>query len=118
GHPRYRGRFRRVGSLVTGRHDAAFELGEVYKDDWRELSEEWLVYAGNICYGYDIEGTVLDLRPGKILAGAAAKLEVAADRGWQSSGILVEQGKKYQIAADGRCVVAAVPKPWESEPQG
>jgi hypothetical protein len=117
GHPRYRDRFRRVGSLVTG-HDAAFELAQVYKDDWRDLSEEWLVFAGNICYGYDIERTVLDLRPGKVLGGRPEKLEIAADRGWQSSGILVERGKTYRIAADGRCVVATVPKPWESEPQG
>jgi hypothetical protein len=118
GHPRYRDRFRRVGALVTGRHGAAFEMGEVYKADWRDLSEEWLVYAGNICYGYEIERTALDPGPGKLLADHQTKLEIAADRGWQSSGILVERGKTYQIAAAGRCVVATVPKPWESEPQG
>src|SRR4029077_13956994 len=43
GHPKYRDRFRRIGSLVTSRSDAGFELQSVYKADWRELSEEWLV---------------------------------------------------------------------------
>ncbi len=120
GHPKYSDRFRRLGTLVTGRHDAKFELRQAFQDDWRELSEEWLVFAGNICYGYDIQRTVLDLRPGKPLAGegAKAKLDVAPDRGWQSSGILLEQGKTYQITATGRCVLASEPKPWESEAQG
>jgi hypothetical protein len=118
GHPRYRDRFRRIGSLVTGRNDSGFELGEVFKADWRDLSEEWLVYAGNVGYGYDIERTVLDLRPGSPLSGRPAKIEVAAERGWQSTGILVERGQTYQIAAEGRCTIATVPKPWESEPQG
>lgn len=120
GHPRYRDRFRNIGSLVTSRNDAAFELKQVFKADWPELSEEWLVFAGNICYGYDIERTTLDLRPGKPLAGddAQAEMDVVADRGWQSSGILVEPGKAYQINADGRTVLAQQPKPWVSEAQG
>ena len=95
GHPRYRDRFRRLGLARDGRNDATFELQQVFQADWRELSEEWLVFAGNMCYGYDIERTALDLRPGKPLAGdgAKAKLDIAPDRGWQSSGILVEKGK-------------------------
>lgn len=120
GHPRYGDRFRRIGSLVTSRNDAAVELQKVFKADWRELSEEWLVFAGNLCYGYDIERTVLDMRSGKPLAEGeqGSPLEISADRGWQSSGIIVEQGKSYQIAATGRCVLAGDPKPWESEPPG
>jgi len=118
GHPRYRDRFRRVGSLVTGRSDATIELGQVFKPDWRDLSEEWLVYAGNVCYGYEIERTVLDLRPGNRMAGRPVKVKVAADQGWQSTGILVEVGKTYEIAADGRCTLATTPKRWECEPQG
>ncbi len=120
GHPRYRDRFRRLGALVTGRNPAKFELQEVFRDDWRDLCEEWLVFAGNVCYGYDIERTVLDLRPGQPLGGGgkAIKLDVAADRGWQTSGVLLEKGRTYKLSATGRCVVASEPKPWESEPQG
>jgi hypothetical protein len=120
GHSKYRDRFRNIGQLVVGRGDATLELHEVYKSDWNELAEEWLVFAGNVCYGYDIERTILDLRPGKPLASASDKIDIdiAANRGWQSSGVMVEQGKTYRITAAGKCVLATVPKPWESEPQG
>jgi len=120
GHPRYHDRFQNIGSLVTGRGEPAFELRQVFKADWQDLTEEWLVYVGNICYGYDIERTALDLRPGKRLGSADARVEldVAADRGWQSTGILVEPGKTYEINADGKTVLAQNPKPWVSEPQG
>ncbi len=120
GHPRYNERFRRIGSLVTSRTDATLELQHVFKDDWPELSEEWLLFAGNLCHGYEIERTVLDLRPGQPLAQGDEKaaLEIAADRGWQSTGIQVERGKAYRIRATGRSVLALEPKPWDSEPQG
>src|SRR5262249_46379722 len=93
-------------------------LPQIYKDDWPDLCEEWLVFAGNLCHGYDIERTVLDLAPGKPLAGRSGPIEVAADRGWQSAGILVERGKSYRIRASGRFVLAEEPRPWECEPQG
>src|SRR5262245_16331603 len=120
GHPKYRERFRRLGSLVTGRNDARFELQQAFKTDWHDLCEEWLVFAGNASYGYNIERTVLDLRPGKPLAGSEKRtnVEVSPDRGWQSTGVRLEKGKTYQIAASGRCALAGKPKPWESEPQG
>lgn len=120
GHPTYRDRFRNIGGLVAGRGDATMDLRQVYKSDWNELEEEWLVFAGNVCYGYDIERTTLDFRSGKTLASPNDNIEtdIAANRGWQSSGVVVEAGKTYQITATGTCVLATVPKPWESEPQG
>ncbi|MGE5193496.1 MAG: hypothetical protein ACM3U2_13465 [Deltaproteobacteria bacterium] len=120
GHPRYRDRFRRLGTLVTGRRDARFELEQVYHEAWPDLCEEWLVFAGNVCYGYDIERTVIDLHPGKPLGGQGdkVKLEIGPDRGWQTSGILLEKDRTYKLSAIGRSVVADDPRPWESEPQG
>jgi hypothetical protein len=120
GHPRYHDRFRHIGSLVTARNDAAFELQKVFEADWPELTEEWLVYTGNLCYGYDIERTTLDLRAGFPLTNVDTRKEfdVAADRGWQSSGILVKPGQVYLVTAGGQTVLAQVPKPWVSEAQG
>ncbi|MBS0265662.1 MAG: hypothetical protein JSS02_27265 [Planctomycetes bacterium] len=120
GHPKYRERFRRMGGLVVGRNDLPLDLSQVFKQDWPEVSEEWLVFAGNVGYGYDIERTVLDLRPGKVAdpQGKPAQTDVAANRGWQNSGVLVEKGKTYRLQAAGKCVLAKEPKPWDSEPQG
>ena len=61
---------------------------------------------------------MLDLRPGSPIPGNGCRLEIAADRGWHSSGILLRKGNTYQLTATGRCVLANEPKPWESEPQG
>jgi hypothetical protein len=120
GHPKYRDRFRKIGEVVVGRSHAPLDLRQIYMSDWTELAEEWLVFAGNVCYGYDIERTTLDFRPGQSLASAGDRIdvEIAANRGWQSSGVLVEPGQTYRIAATGKCVLATAPRPWESEPQG
>src|SRR5262249_36910557 len=118
GHPKYHDRFRRAGSIVTTGGGPEIDLPRIYRDDWTRLSEEWLVFAGNLCHGYDIERTVHDLAPGKRLSVASAKVERAADRGWQSSGQSVERGKSYRISAAGTFVLSREPRPWESEPQG
>lgn len=120
GHPKYHDRFRRVGFLVTNHNDAVTEMNLVFKDDWNELAEEWLLFAANLCHGYIIDRTVLDFRLAKALSGPGARtqIDIAADRGWQSSGVFVEHGKNYQISASGTCVLSHDPKPWESEPQG
>jgi hypothetical protein len=118
GHPKYRDRFCKIGQMVVGQYDAPLDLRQIFKSDWTELSEEWLVFAGNVRYGYDIERTVLDLSPGKPLPASGAESDIAANRGWQTSGILVEQGKTYRITATGKCVLATVPKPWDSEARG
>jgi hypothetical protein len=43
---------------------------------------------------------------------------IAADRGWQSSGVQVEASRSYRITAEGRFTVAQEPRPWECEPNG
>jgi len=44
--------------------------------------------------------------------------DVAADRGWQSSGARLEAGRRYSLVAKGRCQLADQPKTWWSEPGG
>ena len=45
-------------------------------------------------------------------------VSVAADRGWQSSGVRVDAGKSYRLRAAGRYQVADRPQPWPCEPGG
>jgi hypothetical protein len=91
---------------------------DVYKKDWAQLNEEWQVYIANLKYGYDFERMRIDFRPGKPLPKAGRDVDVAADRGWQSSGIVLEAGKTYQLTASGRYQVAGDPQPWPCEPGG
>ena len=118
-HPRYRERFRKLGGHLQGR---AFprEFKLAFDDDSRDLDTEWLQFANNLQYGYEATRAAIDFQPGTRLTTdrPSHRLDIAADRGWQSSGVLLEAGQTYEIAASGRFTLADQPRPWESEPQG
>jgi hypothetical protein len=117
GHSRYKDRFRSLYKLmrVAG---LAGEFNKLYASDQAELYEEWQVFIAGLEYGYDISRTEIEFLPGTPLPASGATVTLKADRGWQSSQIRLEAGKAYQIAANGRYVVAQQPKPWECEPGG
>lgn len=118
-HPRYRERFRHVVEHVSaGRQQTDFR--KLFAPDWADLCEEWLLFAAHLCDGYDIERAAIEFKTGRPLGAmnGSAGVEIAADRGWQSTGVLVEKGRAYHITAAGRFTVAQQPKPWECEPQG
>jgi hypothetical protein len=65
----------------------------------------------------------IDFQAGKPVPVAGQSVTIAADRGWQSSGIEVEAGKSYDLKASGRYQIATeknggVTKPWLCEPGG
>jgi hypothetical protein len=117
GHPRYRERFRSLPRHVT-EADFNTHVRRVFADDWSELNEAWQLFVANLDYGYDFERMEIEFRPGQELADHSALVEVAADRGWQSSGVAVEAGKTYRLKAKGRYQLAAGAKPWTCEPGG
>jgi hypothetical protein len=116
-HPRYRDRFRELYKHVR-QGDFNQYVFEVFKNDWQQLSEEWQVFIAGLEYGYDVPRTAIDFAPGKPLPEKGAVVAVAADRGWQNSGILLQAGVKYQLKASGRYQVANQPKIWWCEPGG
>ena len=116
-HPRYRDRFRELYKQVR-RPDFNQFVFELFKNDWQELSEEWQVFIGGLEYGYDVARTAIDFSPGKRLPEKGAAIVIAADRGWQNSGIFLQAGMKYQLKAAGRYQLANKPKIWWSEPGG
>jgi hypothetical protein len=116
-HPRYRDRFRELCNHVRDK-DFNQYVFEVFKNDWRELSEEWQVFIAGLEYGYDVPRTVIDFTPGKSLPEKGGVVVIAADRGWQNSGFRLQAGVKYQLKATGRYQVANQPKIWWSEPGG
>jgi hypothetical protein len=69
-------------------------------------------------YGFDRQRSAIDFRSGKDLPTEGAKFKIAADHGWQSSGLRLLAGKPYRLRANGRYEVAQAPQPWFSEPNG
>ncbi|HEX6987308.1 MAG TPA: hypothetical protein VF170_18160 [Planctomycetaceae bacterium] len=116
-HPRYRDRFRALGDPRL-RREFAEEFRRRFGPDAAELAVEWAAFAHTLRYGYDLERAAIEFRPGEPLSEAGATTAVAADRGWQSSGVRVEAGGRYAIAAEGRFTLADEPKPWVSDAGG
>jgi hypothetical protein len=118
-HPRYRDRFQQLGREARGPQFLP-RLAEFYTPDGRELATEWTLFVIHLQYGYDLERAVIDFRSGEPLTAAepTRTTAIAADRGWQSSGVTVEKGRSYTVSATGQFTLADEPKPWVSEPQG
>jgi hypothetical protein len=118
-HPRYRERFRKLGGHLQG---SAFpdEFEAAFHGDAPDLNTEWTLFVVNLQYGFEATRAAIDFQPGRALTTdrPAHRIDIAADRGWQSSGVLLEAGQTYEIAATGRFTLADRPKPWTSEPQG
>ena len=118
-HPRYRDRFRKLGRYtVDNQFKGVFQ--EMFDPDLPAIWTEWPVFATGLVHGYDFQRSAIDFREGKPLddPGVSNRVQVAANRGWQSSGIRVEQGQSYEVTASGKFAVAQKPIPWVSEPNG
>lgn len=118
-HPRYRDRFHELSRHTTGKQFEA-KLGELFRDDLADMSTEWLLFATSLQAGYDVERAAVQFREGVPIArpGAPVSISVATDRGWQSSGVLIEKGKTYDLTASGEFTLSDKPVPWKSSPDG
>jgi hypothetical protein len=116
-HPRYRKRFHELIPLVRQR-DFNQRFHALFAADWQQLCEEWQVFVVNLEYGYDVPRMAIDFLPGRPLPPSGARATVAADRGWQSSGVRLEAGRSYRLWASGRYQVANRPRTWWCEPGG
>lgn len=117
GHPRYRPTFRKFYELL-GRDGFNRRVQLAFGDAWPEVCDEWQVFVANLEHGYDFERMAIRFAPGTPLGAAARSVEVAADRGWQSSGIRLEAGHTYRLAAKGRYQIARDKQIWWCEPGG
>ena len=117
GNPKYRGRFRQLyNAIPQGRVNERFY--ELFRSDWQELNEQWQVFIAEIEYGYDFARTAIDFTPGEALPPGGARVKVAADRGWQNSGLRLQAGKQYRLTASGRYQVGKTTRIWWCEPGG
>ncbi len=82
------------------------------------LEARWSEFLDKLTPGYDIPRAAIQPTPGVAIGhGESKQLTVAADRGWQSTGILLGRGS-YEIKASGRFQVSDQVQPWISEPNG
>ena len=118
-HPRYQETFRKLYA-EAGRLDDDFnqKARKLFADDWKAMQEEWQLFVLGLEYGHDVAKTAVDFSPGKPLATEGAEITVAADRGWQNSGVTLEGGVSYELEASGKYQVGESTKPWISEPGG
>ncbi len=116
-HPAYHERFRRLSDFVTAA-DFNDRFHQMWSADWQELCEQWQVMVVDMHYGQDIVRTAIDFAPGRPIAASGAEVSVAADRGWQNSGLVLQAGRTYRLRAQGRYQVADRPQVWWCEPGG
>jgi hypothetical protein len=117
-HPQFRERFR---SLHQHTRDPKFteRFRELFARDWSDLVAEWEACVALVDYGYDFERMAMTHRPPAAVDAAPLSVEVAADRGWQSTGWRLAAGVDYRLAASGRYEIAREgDRPWPCEPGG
>ena len=115
-NPRTRVRFRKLAtSLANPSAWRTFELE--LKPDLPEIVTEWNLFAADAWEGFDFQKSAVEFHEGQTLT-KPLRTEVRADRGWQSSRVLVEKGLRYELVATGQFTLAEKPKPWVSEADG
>lgn len=117
GQPYYRERFRALTTQVNAA-DFNRRFQEAFGDDLNEIALTWPAFASELEHGRDIARSAITLAPGRPLGAAPERATVATDRGWQSSGVRVEAGKRYKLRAKGRYQLAAGPPVWWCQPGG
>ena len=115
-HPRTRERFRKQANGLTEVRVLP-KLDVALKDDLPEIVTEWNLFAADAWEGFDFERNAIEFREGQPLT-KPLQTQIRADRGWQSSGVLVEKGRRYELTAKGQFTLAEKPKPWVSEADG
>ncbi len=119
-HPRYQRRFRRLHDTRAKRDLTQRFRATLGPDDWALLAEEWDVFAHNLEHDYDFAHTTIDPTTGKPLdrTQPSVSVSVAANQGWQNSGVRLEADRTYTLSASGRYQIAKTTEPWLCEPGG
>lgn len=113
---RYSGAFRELGRRYPAESFAAVRQ-EVFDPLTADFTVEWTLLTRTLDYGHDFEASGIEFKAGSPLAEMTT-IEIAAERGWQSSGVAVAAGEPITITATGRVTLVSEPRPWVSEPDG
>jgi len=108
--------------LKTTARDRSLEFSkrfyEKLKPDWNAIAEDWQIFTGECDYGYDVGRAAIEHKPTVELPAGGATVNVATNRGWQSTGFRLFAGKKYAVKASGRYTIRLNEPKWLSEAGG
>ena len=124
-HPRYKAAFDKTTHPRTdysNRVDS--NLKRQLVDSWPIVEAEWRIFLTELDYGFSPSHSMPDLKttPLKPLEQKETRT-VRSDRGWQSTGLVVQIGQRLRITSHGKTVIRAGETnknkyDWNSEPQG
>jgi hypothetical protein len=106
-HPTHAATF---AAAERGPLDAAFTTRLEAAPGWDapRAARDFAAFIADIDYGWDVARMAIDWSPGKPLTKPVT-VTVAADRGWQNTGLVLEAGHSYTLAARGRCRIGTLP---------
>ena len=118
-HPRWQAVFR---GFQHQTRDSTLAFSERFLEqlgsDWMELAQEWRLFVEELHYGYDVPRSAFIRRAAQEVPSDGAVIQVATDRGWQSTGWQINAGATYSLTAEGRYQLDDQPRVWWCEPEG
>ncbi|MEE2642089.1 MAG: hypothetical protein VX768_15785 [Planctomycetota bacterium] len=101
-NPNYSTRFKSLGLNMMSGGKASFE--SVYGDVAKEISFEYDLFVKNFGNGYRVDLCSWDWKTRAVPLSGQRRVNRKIDsrRGWQSAGLKIQQGKKYQYIAVGQ----------------
>lgn len=102
-HPAHAAAFR---AAEEGPLDARFTERLAAAPGWdaRRASRDFDAFTDEVDYGFDFARSAVDWAEGPPLT-ARVRVSVAADRGWQNTGVSLRTGERCDFAVTGRCGV-------------
>ena len=126
-HPKYGPMLR---DLYRQKLDYSHALSQRFKEqlasDWENVQVDWNAFVSDLDFGYDIARSAVNRSTGAaakaLRPGESIRLELASDRGWQATGVLLDGGTSVQVKCSGQFKVMrpvqSEPTNWTVEPNG
>jgi hypothetical protein len=111
-----------IAAANNGKRSSAIfnnDLRRELQSNWPLVKARWQLMCHHLGYGFDWDRERVDLSMNdQVWDGSDLKVQVKADRGWQSIGVRLREGMKINVVPKGECTLADEPKPWLSRPSG
>lgn len=83
-----------------------------------QLRADWIAFVSDLDYGYTTKPGLLMTSSKTCPLNEPVSFDVAANRGWQATGVRVAAGQKFRVRAEGEFVISQQPKPWRCDSDG